>query len=158
MFFHLPVCLVLSTYQNIEAGKIHNALSDIIGFPGEEIPLADYKTRLSFLWEKVLQYHELGYLIGAGSLSGSDSTFVEGIAMGHAYGWTLCSLFDGHHLCQFLCSEQLSLIFTVTINLICSNFKIHGQSVNCENSLLCSSLLFSSLGLSPSVCLSLRGC
>ncbi len=92
---------LFGSYEAIEAGKVHQALVDLTNGASEEIRLnADSgggsggsgsgsasggSNQLSVLWSKLQTAFKSGYLIGAGSNSGSDTKNQDGIYFGHAY-------------------------------------------------------------------------
>lgn len=79
------------SFDAIEGGHVHNALCDFVPRSvGEMISMTDDKVKADIrsgaLWEKLKSYVQLGYLLGAGSPSGSDSDVSgQGIVQGHAY-------------------------------------------------------------------------
>lgn len=79
------------TYAAIEGGLVHEALCEFVpGSVGEMFtmtsPEVKAKIRSGELFKTVLQYLDLGYMLGAGSPSGSDKDVnTKGIVQGHAY-------------------------------------------------------------------------
>lgn len=55
------------SYENIEAGKVSFALADLTSGAPEDVKLESASDNIEALWEKILTYHKLGYLMGAGS-------------------------------------------------------------------------------------------
>jgi len=70
------------SYENIAAGKVQYALSDLTGGAPEEIKLEPAQNNPSPFWEKMLGFYQSGYLLGAGSPSnerGDSAVSQEGI-------------------------------------------------------------------------------
>jgi len=80
---------LFTCYEAIEAGIISQALCDLSNGASEQIALKDAHGTLQVqpdaMWVQLMDAATSGYLIGAGSNSGSDTTMVQGIAQGHAY-------------------------------------------------------------------------
>jgi hypothetical protein len=75
-------------YQNIVAGKVHYALSDLTGGQPEEIKLEALQNNPDALWLKLLSYKDCNYPMGAGSPEnpmGDAAVSQSGIVQGHAY-------------------------------------------------------------------------
>jgi hypothetical protein len=76
-------------YEAIEAGLISQALSDLSNGAPDTIPIKGADGQVSVnqdqLWATLEDAFQAGYLVGAGSNTGSDTTEVQGIAQGHAY-------------------------------------------------------------------------
>ena len=69
---------------------MHQGLMEMIGGTGMIVGFDDAKVQETIsngsFFKKLLQWHECGYLLGAGSPSGKDTdTSREGIVQGHAY-------------------------------------------------------------------------
>jgi hypothetical protein len=79
---------MFTCYEAIEAGMISQALCDLSNGASETIVLKDSKGELvdsDAIWTRLIDSAASGYLIGAGSNTGSDTNMVAGIAQGHAY-------------------------------------------------------------------------
>ena len=65
------------SYESIEGGLVHIGLMDLTGGTGFIIDLTDKKTVEHIangkLWADLLKYHNVQYLLGAGSPSGKDT-------------------------------------------------------------------------------------
>lgn len=77
------------SYDNIEAGKVHLALADMVenGFP-EQIKLAQYRNSVSIFTNLLRVLDRVSALMGAGSPEhelGDGAINEEGIVQGHAY-------------------------------------------------------------------------
>jgi hypothetical protein len=93
----LHVCslslLVLRTYEAIESGFVDQALVDLSGGIGSRLnlntdPDLQQQARNGVLFNRLLQYRKMGFLLGAGTPAGSDSitnASLSGIVQGHAY-------------------------------------------------------------------------
>jgi hypothetical protein len=55
------------SYDNIAAGKVQYALSDLTGGSPEEIKLTTVQDKPEPFWKKLISFYESGYLLGAGS-------------------------------------------------------------------------------------------
>jgi calpain-5 len=79
------------SFEAINGGLVHSALTDLVpNSTGSCVSMldADVKAQIrsGALWEKLKKWGELGYLMGAGSPSGSDTNVSDaGIVQGHAY-------------------------------------------------------------------------
>ena len=80
---------MFTCYEAIEAGMISQALCDLSNGASEQIQLKGADGSIAVnpeaLWVQLQDSIKSGYLIGAGSNTGSDTAFVNGIAQGHAY-------------------------------------------------------------------------
>jgi hypothetical protein len=81
-----------ATYEAIESGFVDQALVDLSGGIGGRVDLSKdemkQQARNGVLFQQLLKYRELGYLLGAGSPAGSDhetNASPSGIVQGHAY-------------------------------------------------------------------------
>lgn len=79
-------------YESLEAGFVDQALVDLTGGIGSRLDMSkdEVKQMISngTLFKILLQYHEDGFLLGAGSPAGSDNpehASPSGIVQGHAY-------------------------------------------------------------------------
>lgn len=76
------------SYEAIEGGLVHLALVDMTGGSSEMITMSEVRPAIDdgSLFKKLKSYADMGYLLGAGSPSGSDTnTSAAGIVQGHAY-------------------------------------------------------------------------
>jgi len=77
------------SYENIEGGKVHIALSELTGGVPQYINLNDsVRNNLNGFWQKILAYNANGYMLGAGSPEnemGDRAINANGIVQGHAY-------------------------------------------------------------------------
>lgn len=76
------------SYEALEGGVVQDALVDLTGGAGEEIDLTQSQLELASgrLWSQMLRFKQEGFLLGAGSPSGSDThVSSSGIVQGHAY-------------------------------------------------------------------------
>ncbi|KAJ6250206.1 calpain [Anaeramoeba flamelloides] len=94
---------LFGSYEAIEGGFVHLCLVNLTGGMGEMFQMNKEENLQQVndgrLWQKLLQYQRAGYLLGAGSHSGSDTNVSEkGIVMGHAYGILDVQYVDGHKL------------------------------------------------------------
>ena len=75
------------SYDVIEGGFVHDGLMELTGGSGFICKLSNEELLSGGLWKKMMQWVEAGYLLGAGSPSGSDTDITAaGIVQGHAYG------------------------------------------------------------------------
>ncbi|KAJ3443723.1 calpain [Anaeramoeba flamelloides] len=82
---------LFGSYEAIEGGFVHLCLVNLTGGMGEMFQMNKQENLQEVndgrLWQKLLQYQNAGYLLGAGSHSGSDTSISDkGIVLGHAYG------------------------------------------------------------------------
>lgn len=78
------------SFEALEGGVVQDALVDLTGGAGEEIDMTTPQAQLDLgsgkLWSQMLRFKEEGFLLGAGSPSGSDAQVsANGIVQGHAY-------------------------------------------------------------------------
>jgi hypothetical protein len=78
------------SYEALEGGVVQDALVDLTGGAGEEIDMTSAQSQLDLasgrLWSQLLRFKQEGFLLGAGSPSGSDAhVSSSGIVQGHAY-------------------------------------------------------------------------
>ena len=78
------------SYEALEGGLVQDALVDLTGGAGEEIDLRSAQAQIDLasgrLWSQLLRFKQEGFLLGAGSPSGSDvHVSSSGIVQGHAY-------------------------------------------------------------------------
>lgn len=90
-------------YESIEAGFTDQALADLTGGIAMRIEFGKDKQIITSgsLWKTLIQYREAGYLMGAGTPSGSDAPENAsglGIVQGHAYSLLDVQECDGHKL------------------------------------------------------------
>jgi hypothetical protein len=82
---------IYGSYAALDGGDVLNALADIVpGSSTSTICMTDEDVietmKSGVLWRKIKGYNDAGYLMGAGSPTGSDKDISEkGIAQGHAY-------------------------------------------------------------------------
>ncbi|EFJ08518.1 hypothetical protein SELMODRAFT_236021 [Selaginella moellendorffii] len=93
------------SYEALEGGHVQDALVDLTGGAGEEIDLTSAQAQLDLasgrLWSQLLRFKQEGFLLGAGSPSGSDAhVSASGIVQGHAYSLLQVREVDGHKLVQ----------------------------------------------------------
>ncbi|GKV30284.1 hypothetical protein SLEP1_g39111 [Rubroshorea leprosula] len=93
------------SYEALEGGLVQDALVDLTGGAGEEIdmrsPQAQIDVASGRLWSQLLRFKQEGFLLGAGSPSGSDvHVSSNGIVQGHAYSLLQVREVDGHKLVQ----------------------------------------------------------
>eukprot|EP01006_Ploeotia_vitrea_P041861 TRINITY_DN66582_c7_g1_i1.p1 TRINITY_DN66582_c7_g1~~TRINITY_DN66582_c7_g1_i1.p1 ORF type:complete len:1187 (+),score=612.75 TRINITY_DN66582_c7_g1_i1:159-3719(+) len=94
------------TYEGIEGGYVDQALVDLTGGIASRIdmskPSTQQEIRTGGLFATLLDYHESGYLMGAGSPAGEDSVAASrfGIVQGHAYSLLRVVEVDGLQLVQ----------------------------------------------------------
>lgn len=90
------------SYSNIEAGKVHLALADMVegGFP-EVLTLKDFSSNLRLFNGKLRQLDKVQALMGAGTTEGKDTeSNGEGIVKGHAYSILEVADYMGEQLIQ----------------------------------------------------------
>jgi len=78
------------SYEALEGGLVQDALVDLTGGAGEEIDMRSGEAQIDLasgrLWSQLLRFKQEGFLLGAGSPSGSDVHISSsGIVQGHAY-------------------------------------------------------------------------
>ena len=78
------------SYEALEGGLVQDALVDLTGGAGEEIDLTNEVSQLDLasgrLWFQLQRFNQEGFLLGAGSPSGSDvHVSSSGIVQNHAY-------------------------------------------------------------------------
>lgn len=78
------------SYEALEGGLVQDALVDLTGGAGEEIDMRSSEAQIDLasgrLWSQLLRFKQEGFLLGAGSPSGSDVHISSsGIVQGHAY-------------------------------------------------------------------------
>lgn len=78
------------SYEALEGGLVQDALVDLTGGAGEEIDMRSAQSQIDLasgrLWSQLLRFKQEGFLLGAGSPSGSDvHVSSSGIVQGHAY-------------------------------------------------------------------------
>lgn len=82
-------CISHNCYEAIEAGMISQALCDLSNGASEQVALKAPDGQVCVnpeqLWVQMEDSFRSGYLLGAGSNTGMDSDWVNGIAQGHAY-------------------------------------------------------------------------
>ncbi|KAE8735485.1 Calpain-type cysteine protease DEK1 [Hibiscus syriacus] len=93
------------SYEALEGGLVQDALVDLTGGAGEEIDMRSPQAQLDLasgrLWSQLLRFKQEGFLLGAGSPSGSDvHVSSSGIVQGHAYSLLQVREVDGHKLVQ----------------------------------------------------------
>ncbi|ESQ29931.1 hypothetical protein EUTSA_v10011175mg [Eutrema salsugineum] len=93
------------SYEALEGGLVQDALVDLTGGAGEEIDLRSAQAQIDLasgrLWSQLLRFKQEGFLLGAGSPSGSDvHVSSSGIVQGHAYSVLQVREVDGHRLVQ----------------------------------------------------------
>ncbi|KAJ4808103.1 Calpain protease [Rhynchospora pubera] len=93
------------SYEALEGGLVQDALVDLTGGAGEEIDMRSPQAQLDLasgrLWSQLLYFKQEGFLLGAGSPSGSDvHVSSSGIVQGHAYSILQIREIDGHKLVQ----------------------------------------------------------
>lgn len=93
------------SYEALEGGLVQDALVDLTGGAGEEIDMRSPQAQLDLasgrLWSQLLHFKQEGFLLGAGSPSGSDAHISSsGIVQGHAYSILQVREVDGHKLIQ----------------------------------------------------------
>ncbi|CAA7410324.1 unnamed protein product [Spirodela intermedia] len=93
------------SYEALEGGLVQDALVDLTGGAGEEIDMRTGQAQIDLasgrLWSQLLRFKQEGFLLGAGSPSGSDvHVSSSGIVQGHAYSLLQIRDVDGHKLVQ----------------------------------------------------------
>ncbi|KAL0853272.1 hypothetical protein Bca101_058424 [Brassica carinata] len=93
------------SYEALEGGLVQDALVDLTGGAGEEIDLRSAQAQIDLasgrLWSQLLRFKQEGFLLGAGSPSGSDvHVSSSGIVQGHAYSVLQVREVDGNRLVQ----------------------------------------------------------
>ncbi|WCJ28805.1 calpain-type cysteine protease family [Euphorbia peplus] len=93
------------SYEALEGGLVQDALVDLTGGAGEEIDMRSSQAQIDLasgrLWSQILRFKQEGFLLGAGSPSGSDVHISSsGIVQGHAYSLLQVREVDGHKLVQ----------------------------------------------------------
>lgn len=93
------------SYEALEGGLVQDALVDLTGGAGEEIDMRSSEAQIDLasgrLWSQLLRFKQEGFLLGAGSPSGSDVHISSsGIVQGHAYSILQVREVDGHKLVQ----------------------------------------------------------
>ncbi|KAJ9697702.1 hypothetical protein PVL29_007026 [Vitis rotundifolia] len=93
------------SYEALEGGLVQDALVDLTGGAGEEIDMRSAQAQIDLasgrLWSQLLRFKLEGFLLGAGSPSGSDvHVSSSGIVQGHAYSLLQVREVDGHKLVQ----------------------------------------------------------
>ncbi|KAK8943955.1 hypothetical protein KSP40_PGU018953 [Platanthera guangdongensis] len=93
------------SYEALEGGLVQDALVDLTGGAGEEIDMRSPQAQIDLasgrLWSQLLYFKREGFLLGAGSPSGSDvHVSSSGIVQGHAYSVLQVREVDGHKLVQ----------------------------------------------------------
>uniref|UniRef100_A0A803QA81 Protein DEFECTIVE KERNEL 1 n=1 Tax=Cannabis sativa TaxID=3483 RepID=A0A803QA81_CANSA len=93
------------SYEALEGGLVQDALVDLTGGAGEEIDMRSPQAQIDLasgrLWSQLLRFKQEGFLLGAGSPTGSDVHISSsGIVQGHAYSLLQVKEVDGHKLIQ----------------------------------------------------------
>lgn len=93
------------SYEALEGGLVQDALVDLTGGAGEEIDMRSAQSQIDLasgrLWSQLLRFKLEGFLLGAGSPSGSDvHVSSSGIVQGHAYSILQVREVDSHKLVQ----------------------------------------------------------
>ncbi|CAM8889204.1 unnamed protein product [Rhodiola kirilowii] len=93
------------SYEALEGGLVQDALVDLTGGAGEEIDMRSAQAQIDLasgrLWTQLFRFKQEGFLLGAGSPSGSDVHISSsGIVQGHAYSILQVREVDGHKLIQ----------------------------------------------------------
>lgn len=96
---------LFGSYGAIDGGLVHFALADFTGGEPDMLTVTDAEVQPAVddgsLFKKLLKYAELGYLLGAGSPSGSDSDVSSlGVVQGHAYSLLQVKEVNGVQLLQ----------------------------------------------------------
>ncbi|KMT14308.1 hypothetical protein BVRB_4g070930 [Beta vulgaris subsp. vulgaris] len=93
------------SYEALEGGLVQDALVDLTGGAGEEIDMRSAQAQIDLasgrLWSQLLRFKQEGFLLGAGSPSGTDvHVSCSGIVQGHAYSILQIKEVDSHKLVQ----------------------------------------------------------
>ncbi|PSS14492.1 Calpain-type cysteine protease [Actinidia chinensis var. chinensis] len=93
------------SYEALEGGLVQDALVDLTGGAGEEIDMRSSQAQIDLasgrLWSQLLRFKQEGFLLGAGSPSGSDVHISSsGIVQGHAYSLLQVREVDSHKIVQ----------------------------------------------------------
>ncbi|KAL2940680.1 Calpain-type cysteine protease DEK1 [Bienertia sinuspersici] len=93
------------SYEALEGGLVQDALVDLTGGAGEEIDMRSAQAQIDLasgrLWSQLLRFKMEGFLLGAGSPSGTDvHVSSSGIVQGHAYSILQVREVDSHKLVQ----------------------------------------------------------
>ncbi|KNA16830.1 hypothetical protein SOVF_085410 [Spinacia oleracea] len=93
------------SYEALEGGLVQDALVDLTGGAGEEIDMRSAQAQIDLasgrLWSQLLRFKQEGFLLGAGSPSGTDvHVSSSGIVQGHAYSILQIREVDNHKLVQ----------------------------------------------------------
>lgn len=88
------------SYEALEGGLVQDALVDLTGGAGEEIDMRSAQAQIDLasgrLWSQLLRFKQEGFLLGAGSPSGTDvHVSSSGIVQGHAY--SILQVIDSCH-------------------------------------------------------------
>ncbi|KAE8705679.1 Calpain-type cysteine protease DEK1 [Hibiscus syriacus] len=113
------------SYEALEGGLVQDALVDLTGGAGEEIDMRSPQAQLDLasgrLWSQLLRFKQEGFLLGAGSPSGSDvQVSSSGIVQGHAY-----SLLQDEAQAE-ACSSGWS-IYVCRVYPLEMRYSVHGQ-------------------------------
>lgn len=110
------------SYEALEGGLVQDALVDLTGGAGEEIDMRSPQAQIDLasgrLWSQLLRFKQEGFLLGAGSPSGSDvHVSSSGIVQGHAYSllqvcWNATSQFAVHMIVTV--KEMLEQVINLT--------------------------------------------
>lgn len=110
------------SYEALEGGLVQDALVDLTGGAGEEIDMRSPQAQIDLasgrLWSQLLRFKQEGFLLGAGSPSGSDVHISSsGIVQGHAYSllqvyWNAASEFALHMIVTV--KEMLEQVINLT--------------------------------------------
>lgn len=98
------------SYEALEGGLVQDALVDLTGGAGEEIDMRSAQAQIDLasgrLWSQLLRFKLEGFLLGAGSPSGSDVHISSsGIVQGHAYSLLQVS-WNSHLTLSFMCNQM----------------------------------------------------
>ncbi|KAJ4971714.1 hypothetical protein NE237_004813 [Protea cynaroides] len=93
------------SYEALEGGLVQDAFVDLTGGAGEEIDMRSAQAQIDLasgrLWSQLLRFKQEGFLLGAGSPSGSDVHILSsGIVQGHGYSLLQVREVDGYKLVQ----------------------------------------------------------
>ncbi len=105
------------SYEALEGGVVQDALVDLTGGAGEEIDMFHESSQLDLvsgrLWFQLQRFKQEGFLLGAGSPSGSDvHVSSSGIVQGHGYSLLQVRISPFCHCRSYL----------VLLRLVCSLF------------------------------------